>query len=35
MGDEGAESFLQLFTLDNHVDHAVLQEKLRALKLIG
>src|SRR6476646_6045241 len=34
MGDESAESLFELLALDNHIDHSVLQKKLRTLKLI-
>ena len=34
MGDESAESLFELLALDDHIDHSVLQKKLRTLKLI-
>ena len=34
MRDEGAQSVFQLSTLHNHIDHAMLQQKFRPLKLI-
>ena len=34
MRDESAEGFLQLSALHDHIDHAMLQQKFRSLKLV-